>query len=166
MFMSKQQLAYFGEIDPDNVAKRYEAEVPYDGRMIEVVLNFDTTTVKKVKLANAEKFTNGLKKYDEKALAAIAKDFKTGDTVKDYIEHHLQELSDDELNTLLKNSDKDISTKEQMAAILHLNRISLYPESEDGFAVFDYTIDKQLTDYLVVVHFTEKGKIESIVTES
>ena len=50
-------------------------------------------------------------------------------------------------------------------AAIHLVRIGLYPDDED-VAVLDYTISKDLTDYLIVVNFDEQRRLASISMES
>ena len=49
---------------------------------------------------------------------------------------------------------------------LHLVRVGLYPDSKDQFAIFDYSIGKELTNYLVVINTDENGNLEYMTMES
>jgi hypothetical protein len=46
-----------------------------------------------------------------------------------------------------------------------LVRIGIYPQSEDFFASFDYSIGMDLTDYLVVIYTDKNGGVEDLVME-
>jgi hypothetical protein len=49
---------------------------------------------------------------------------------------------------------------------IHLKRIGLYPEEPVSYGVFDYTINDDLTPYLIVVRFDDKGKIIETAMEN
>ena len=49
---------------------------------------------------------------------------------------------------------------------LHLVRVGLYPDSEEQFAIFDYSIGKDLTNYLVVINTDENGNLDYMTMES
>jgi hypothetical protein len=53
-----------------------------------------------------------------------------------------------------------------MLSKLHLVRVGLYPDSEDEFAIFDYSIGQELTQYLVVINTNEDGEIDYMTMES
>ena len=55
---------------------------------------------------------------------------------------------------------------QQLLAALQLVRIGLYPESADAVAVFDYTIDRRATNYLLVANFNIEGTLLDITMES
>ncbi len=97
---------------------------------------------------------------DEIGLAIIQEDFKSGETVKEYIEHHLKELDNDDLKGLLKSAEG--STKEdKMLSVIKLKRIGFYPQTEERFFNLDYTLEDELTDYLVVL---DLQKMASCIT--
>ncbi len=45
-------------------------------------------------------------------------------------------------------------------------RIGLYPDSDGQFAIFDYSIGRDLVDYLVVINTDENGMLEYMTMES
>jgi len=49
---------------------------------------------------------------------------------------------------------------------LKLIRVGLYPTSEDNFAIFDYSIGEEITDYLVVINTDENGQLDYMTMES
>jgi hypothetical protein len=49
---------------------------------------------------------------------------------------------------------------------LQLKRIGLYPGAEGYVAVFDYTIDQEATDYILVVEFDADGEVYGISMDS
>ena len=53
-----------------------------------------------------------------------------------------------------------------MRKLLHLNRIGFYPHDAQHYAVFDYTLGEEYTDYLLVVVLNDAGEIEYITMES
>jgi hypothetical protein len=56
--------------------------------------------------------------------------------------------------------------KNQMLNKIHLKRIGIYPEEPVSYGVFDYTINDDLTPYLIVVRFDDKGKIIETAMEN
>ena len=53
-----------------------------------------------------------------------------------------------------------------MINALRLVRIGLYPDSDQQFATFDYSIGQELTDYLAVINTDEKGNLVDMTMES
>jgi hypothetical protein len=152
--MSKYNLTGFGEIDTDSLNSDYEGETTLNGKTVTMDLNFDNDTIEQSKLDSVKKFITEISYYNSIATVAMNDDFKSEGSVKDYADHHSEELGE------------NFSDPEKALSSLHLRRIGFYPENEDGIAVFDYTIGQDLTDYLVVVSFREDGKVNSIDMES
>ena len=48
---------------------------------------------------------------------------------------------------------------------LHLIRVGIYPEGEE-FAVFDYTVNPDLTNFVIAVNTDENGNLDYITMES
>jgi len=80
---------------------------------------------------------------------------KNGNTVK--IEHHLEEVGNDELSLLVNFENKSIELEKQLLDKIQLVRIGFYPDSKDVFAIFDYSIGEEITNYLIVINTNEKG---------
>ena len=164
--MSKFTLTTFGEIDSDNLEEYYDAEVTVNGRAVDVDITFDEKSIAIDKLNKINSWLADVQKLDELGLTAIREDFVSGDTVREYIEHHLDELDIDDLKTLI-NQAKDGKTKEEkLIYSIKLKRIGFYPHTVERFVNLDYTLDNDLTDYLVVLDFTEDGKLHYITLES
>ena len=116
-----------------------------------------------------EKINNWLidvQKLDKLGLTTIKKDFELGETVKEYIEHHLDELDEDDLQTLINQTKAGKTKEEKLLYSIKLKRIGFYPQTEERFVNLDYTLDNDLTDYLVVLDFTDDGKLHYITVES
>ena len=166
--MAKYVLPHFGQLDTEKLEEYYDTKIIYDDREIMLDLNFDNHTIDISRLDIAKKFLAQLADYDFKNKRYIEQDYhdKEADTVREYIEHHLEELGEDELNELINPANKKNPQHEQLLKRLHLVRMGLYPDSEDQFAIFDYSIGRDLTQYLVVLFLDEFGNLAYITMES
>lgn len=166
--MAKQTLPHFGQLDSEQLEDYYEATVPFGSRQVAADLNFDETAIDPVHLEAAGRFLQQIADYDFKIKKWMAEDLsdESADTVRTYLEHHLEELPEDELDELLSGSDSRRSRKEQLFNKLHLIRVGLYPHQEDQFAVFDYSIGEDITQYLIVVILQESGLLNYMTMES
>jgi hypothetical protein len=165
-FMSKYILTHFGEIDSDDLDEYYETELTVNGREVEVDINFEGKTIDLAKLNKLNEWLSNVTKLDELGLATVQEDFKIGETVKEYIEHHIEELDSDDLKALLKGAKQGTTKEEKLLSTIRLKRIGFYPHTDERFVNLDYTLDEDLTDYLVVLDFTEDGKLHYITLES
>ena len=79
-----------------------------------------------------------------------------------FVEHHLEELSEDDW--------KDITGSAQPSATQILGCLVLRShwseEDDDGIDVFDFTLPKDVTDYVISVSFSETGDVLEIDMES
>ena len=164
--MSKYTLTNFGEIDTDNLEEYYDAEIFLNGRQIEMDITFDEKSISVDKLEKINQWLTNIQKLDELGITTIKDDFKNGNNVKEYIEHHLDELDNDDIETLISKATEGTTKEEKMLFSIKLKRIGFYPETEERFINLDYTLDNELTDYLVVLDFTEDGKLHYITMES
>jgi hypothetical protein len=97
----------------------------------------------------AEPFVSDVARFDALAREAMRRNWdEDANGARLYAEHH--ELSD--LDTLLSR--------------LQLVRIGFEEDEPDRFAVFDYTIGEELTQYLVVVSFDRDGEVTDVSMES
>lgn len=166
--MSSVKLPYFGHIDPSALEEYYDAEVPYNDTEIIVDLNFETGTIDPARLDLVKNFIDNIRIHDinNKKLIAADYDDEQGDTVKEYIEHHLEELGEEELAGLVDVNAKAADKEKQMLQKLNLVRVGLYPDSADQFAIFDYSIGEDITNYLVVLFTDENGNLDYMTLES
>ncbi len=161
------ELEYFGKIDFNKTDESYDVPTTINGSEISFDLNFIEERVPKKFIQPAIDFISQIELLEQNANREIVTNFNEGKTVKEYIEHHLEEFSDEDLRVLGIDKSEDIQKqKDQMLNKIHLKRICLYPEESESYGVFDYTINDDLTQYLIVVRFDDKGKIIEIVMES
>jgi hypothetical protein len=163
--MKNYTLPYFGELNLEDLEEYYDVEIDFDDRKIELDLNFGDKTIDPARLDVVRHFIDNLDKYNSKNYAAIKSDFKDGDTVEEYINHHM-DIGEDGLSTIIDFANKKISPEKQMLSKIHLVRVGIYPEGEDQFAIFDYSIGRELTQYLIVLFTDEKGKLDYMTMES
>jgi hypothetical protein len=164
--MGKYILPNFEGLDLKSLEEFYDAKIQFNGNEIDLDLNFELDSIDAKRLDIVKDFIENLSKFNSIAVKAIKDDFISNDTVKDYIKHHLEELDEEDLSSIIDKSDKAISAEDQMLLKLHLKRIGFYPENEQLFAMFDYTIGEELTDYVIVVNFTEEGEMDYLTMEN
>lgn len=166
--MAKLTLPQFGQLDSDQLEDYYEASVPFGKDHVSADLNFDESSIDIVHLEAAGRFLTQLADYDFKIKKLLQEDYQDedADTVRTYLEHHLDELPEDELDELLTGTDKKRSREEQLFSRLHLVRVGFYPHQEDQFAVFDYSIGEDITQYLIAVILNESGVLNYMTMES
>ena len=158
--MANYSLPHFGQIDLTNLDEYYSVKIDLDGREIEVDLNFEEKTIDSKQMDTVKKFMEKIPDYDKKNKKYIERDYadEDGDTVKMYVEHHLEEIDKTELAGLVDFDNKSVSPEKQLVKALHLVRIGFYPHDEDEFAIFDYSLGKELTDYLVVITTDQRAE--------
>lgn len=164
--MSTYNLPPFGELDTQSLDSYYDVDIDFEGRTIQLDLNFEEDKIGTDRLDMVKSFLAGLSEFNKKNLAAIREDFGDGDTVEEYIEHHLAELAAEDLAVLVDRNNKKASPQQQLLTKLQLVRVGLYPGSEEQFATFDYSIGQELTNYLVVIFTNEKGEMDYMTMES
>lgn len=164
--MSKYILTHFGEIDSDNLEEYYEAELEVNGRQVESDINFDEESIHVFKLQKTNDWLSGLSKLDELGLAALQEDFKSAETVREYIQHPLAELDSDDIKGIVKGAKKGATRDEKMLSAIKLERVGFYPHEEFRFITLDYTLNGDLTDQLIVLGFTADGKLHYITLEN
>lgn len=156
----------FAELDINSLKEYYNVQIDFKGHKIEMDLNFIEKSIETDKLEVVKMFIDNLKMLNTVALDAIKEDFLTGGPVKEYIEHHLEETSEKSLNPFVQKSAKPAAKENKMLAKFYLKHVGFYPQNEDQFAVFDFTIDQELTDYIIAVNFKEDGEIAYLSMES
>ena len=166
--MATYTLPHFGQIDTTNLEDSYDVEIEFDGDKIEIDLNFDDKAISIKRLDKVKKFIEKIGELDIKNKKYIEKDYKDedADTVRTYVQHHLEEMERENLKGLVDFENEKMDPEIQLMRKLRLVRIGFYPDDEDEFAVFDYSIGTALTNYLVVININENGKLEDMTMES
>ena len=166
--MANFKLPYFNTIDSAALEEYYDIEIDFSGNSIQIDLNFGTKTIEVKKLETVKNFIENIRIHDLNNKKLIAKDYadKDADTVKFYLAHHLEELSEDDLANLIDINSKSDEHEKLLLKKLHLVRVGIFPEGETQFATFDYSIGQDLTNYLVVIDTDENGNLVYMTMES
>lgn len=166
--MAIYTLPYFGEFDTDNIEEYYDVSIPVNGHEVSVDLNFMNNKTDPDALRLVESFINNLSEYEKKSRKYIADDYadENSEAVRDYVDHHIEEFAPEELSAVIDYNNKTIKPELQLITALKLVRVGLYPYDKEEFAIFDYSFNKDLTQYLVVVCTDHNGNLERIAMES
>jgi hypothetical protein len=167
--MDKYVSKYFGEIDLNPVEEKDEEEVDFYESKFEykdtvITLNLliqDYKQVQQSDIAIIDNYLSNLSEHESTIQAALKQDLRAEGVTNSYIERQIRQLDGEEINNLIFNTDKKLTEKEQLLSIISLHSINFYPEKEDDdFAIFDYTLGTELTDYLLVVVISKDLQIQ------
>ena len=150
---NKHLTKYFGEIDLDNVEECYETEIEVRERPVEITMNITgSKTIDSDSIQAVEDYLDNLTINEEDIRQIINQDFKEKGEAKNYIDFQLDGLDKDDIADLIEGADKKLNKKEKLLSVLYLLRVGFYPEKEDNsFAVYDYTIEEEYTNDLLVI---------------
>lgn len=161
----KKNITYFGEINVNSPQECNEGRVVIDNCQIELDLNFYNGVPNHNWLDEYENYIKDVKQHKSIVEAAIRSDYEEGGDVKEYVDFHLEELESAVIDAVLEGSDTSKSKEERLLSALKLVRIGFYPGG-DNYAVWDYTIGKEITDLIVVVNTDTTGKINNVTWEN
>ena len=166
--MAEYTLPHFGNVPIQNLEEYYDVDIRFNGDQIQIDLNFENKTIDTLRMDKVKNFIENLDKFDKLNKTYILHDYndEDADTVKFYLEHHLEELGPDELSELVDFDDAATEPEKQLLTKLKLVRVGLYPDTEDNFAIFDYSIGVEITNELVVIYTDENGKLDCMTIES
>jgi hypothetical protein len=166
--MAEYALPYFGNLQTENLEEYYDVDIELNGNKIQIDLNFENKTIDTLIMDNVKNFIEKFEDFDRLNKRYMLNDYndEDGDTVKFYLEHHLEELDKDELTKLVNFDDTITAPEQQLLSKLKLVRVGLYPDGEYNFATFDYSIGKDITDQLVVINTDENGQLDYMTMES
>jgi Protein of unknown function (DUF2004) len=166
--MATISVPHFGMLDSESLDEYYDTGIDFNGKQIQIDLNFENKTIDSRTLETVKAFIDNIRIHDINNRKYIDRDYndEDADTVKLYLEHHLEELGENELATLINPGIKSTEYEKELLKKLHLVRVGLYPDSEGQFAIFDYSIGQEITNYLVVIDTDKNGNIGHIAMES
>ena len=166
--MPNFKLPYFGMLDPSALVEYYDVDIVFNSSQIQIGLNFEHKTIDDTRLEMVTRFIENLRIHDLNNKKYIENDFNDdeGDTVREYLNHHIEELATDDLDELIGSNIKTAHQPSLLLKKLHLVRVGLYPDCAAQFAIFDYSIGTELTNYLVVINTDENGNLDYITMES
>ena len=161
----KKNITYFGEVEINSPQEYNEGQIVIDNRQIKLDLNFYDGVPEYDWVAEYENYIKDLEQHKADVEAAIRADYEDGGDVKEYVDFHLEELDASIIDKVLVGTDASKSKEERLWTALKLKRIGFYPGNEN-YAVWDYTIGREITDLLVVVNTDSTGKINYVTWEN
>jgi hypothetical protein len=153
---------------PAGTGGHWQFDLPLRGGDVPVDINSDDETFTRDMLAEIAIFISDAARFDEISRDAFKAEFdeKPEGTVGTYLSHHAEELGEKDLLRIFGIEDPDDLDINHLLEALQLKRIGLYPGADGYVAVFDYTIDEEATDYLLVVEYDSDGEVFGISMDS
>lgn len=143
-----------------------ETTIEFQNREIQLDINTDAVLGENNWVKEYEEYISKLEKFKEKIDKEIIKDFENDGITKEWVDYHLEELGEAiEEEGLLKECDKKLSLDRQVLSIIKLRRIGIYPEYE-GYAIWDFILDDEISDEILVIVTDKNGEIVDITWES
>ena len=160
----KVDLPYFGEIHVELTDEVTNLDWNVEVELLNQAVNLDLEVMSEdIDVSFLKDFLSNLPTKVQLAQKALENDYQNGKEVKFYLQHHLEEFDEEELASL--EIDTLNNPIEQLFKQLHLTDISISFD-EEWFVNFDFTIDEELTNYLLAVSFDEEGVVSDIAMES
>lgn len=166
--MNEILIPFFGTINPGFLANNYRKVIQFKERELSIDLNFYKNETSEPILLAIKSFLENLDKWVDLNQKYIDKDYvsREYDSVKEYLEHHLAESDTEELAAIVNMEDEKTAYVDQLKSKLHLTRLGLYPEEDEHFAIFDYSIGKAYTQYVLVIIVDKNGQLKQMTMES
>ena len=160
---------FFGVIDGNGTGGlRWSDIVELGDQAVSIDLSADDQNqVNDVVLALAAAMIHALEGFDARARdALIAQLSERESATTQYVDQNVDDMGESLLDLLVHNSG-DIAM--DVLRSLQLVHVGLYPERDDdgeAFAVFDYSISPDDTEYLLVVSFDIQGDVVAVDMEN
>jgi hypothetical protein len=164
--MTNYHLPYFEQLPADGLDEYYEAMAVLNGHEIVLDLHLDSRKLSPSGFEKTKHLLEHLADIDSQNKAYIRQDYEDeteGHTVREYLQHHLEDIPQEELAKLIDLDNHNTSPLVQLLDKLKLVRLGLYPDS-DEFAICDYS--KDITNYLIVVYIDQNSNISQLTIES
>ena len=159
-------LPFFSELDSESLTDYYEVDIDIEQDKVQLDINFDETSIDPGKLLTLKKYLEEPQTIINIAKKEIFNDFENGEDVKEFLTYHIEELDQSELDGLLKYADKALSLEQQILSTLKLRRIGFYPDDDDIFAVLDFVLSGDISQYILVVKMNDHKTVDHITMES
>ena len=157
-------IKYFKNVDFNS--DYLETTIEFQNREIQLDINTDAVLGKDSWVKEYEEYISKLEVFKEKIDKEIIKDFENDGITKEWVDFHSEELIESiEENGTLDSCDKNLPVDRQILSALKLNRIGIYPKYED-YAVWDYILDDEISDEILVIVTDKDGEIIDITWES
>lgn len=164
--MRSLKLPIFRELDLDELDNWYDAQVEVEGSTVSMDLNFDETTAEESQVQPVQTFLEQLNELNQTLRQNIAEDFKTGTTTREFLSKVNEFANQEKLNTLLTGADPSLTRDEQLLSFLRLKRVGFFPEDAERFAMVDYTIGYEVTDFLLAFTLSAQTTVVELTVEN
>ena len=160
------EIQYFKNIDFSSIEDYYTTEIKINSKKIEIDLNFETESISKETVKNINSGLRNLENILNNSWEWIIDNYKQGDDVKEFISFHLDDFFKDDPEEILKGTDPKLDNKERFLKTLRVNRVGIYPDSEENFLIIDWMTDPELSNYILVINLNKNFNLEYITIES
>ncbi|MDC1161892.1 DUF2004 domain-containing protein [Tenacibaculum sp.] len=160
--MKEFELPYLGLIDIENTTEEQGyMKINFHNKEI-VLMWFAEDEIDEKYFQNAKTILNDLHKFNENSKLLLQKEFtnKQDKTVLEYLEFHLEELSE-ELTEIIGESMIKSERIEKLLNALKLKSIAFH----DDDIVADYVLNKEISDEVLAI-FINKNGTKNIAWES
>lgn len=167
--MASFDLSPIGHVDfPNNSDGCWEFSLSRADGSVGVDFNVDGDEMTKQGFDRVKQFVEQADAFESSARKAIKADFASDPDGSSalYLSHHAENLDAEERLKYFGSKDTAALGVEHLLSSLHLQRIGLYPDSEDYVAVFDYSLDPDTTQYILAVEFDSSGRVVGISMDS
>lgn len=169
-------LPYFGKISEEAIQLFSDKEEQFileidtqlNGYEITMDIDAEDNGVSIEQLLKIKSFLENLPTFEKAIKQYIKNDFmaKNNEDIQLYIHHHLEEFDIDTLAEIIDIQQDKSTFPKQMLEKLNCVRVGFYPNEADNFAIFDYSLSTDLTNYLLVIMTNENGNIVDVTMES
>ena len=160
------EIPYFGQIDTKLLNRSYRLSTEVKGQLISLDINFKAGNIDESRIVLLAEFLNNIDHIIATSWNAIQYDFENGSEVSEFLNFHFDELDEDDLKILLRTTDKSLSVEQQMLSVTEIKRIGFYPEEKEIFAILDFKLDEDISQYILVVNMKDDKTINYITMES
>ena len=112
-----------------------------------------------------DEYISKLSIYKEKIEEKLNEDFDDWGLTKEWIDWHIEGFDKKDIEKLTEGVDKNLPIDEKLFSVINLERVGIYPEYED-YAIWDFMLDNEFSDQILVVVTDNKGEIVDITWES
>lgn len=160
-------IPHFGIIDPFSVEEEYSGGLELKNVDVLLNLNFEAQWISPDKLQAVKDLLDNIHAIDDKNRQYLREQYTNANnhTVRYYLEFLQENIWRSALETLVDFSNQSIPPREQMLHSMHLISVGFYPDKEDGFAVFDYCMGLDYTEYVLALNLSEQGELQEMTME-
>lgn len=157
------KIRFFGEIDINEDYQ--ETDIHLGNLDIQLDLNLEVVLGKKDWILEYDEYVSKLSIYKEKIEKKLNEDFDDWGLTKEWIDWHIEGFDKECLEKLTEGVDKNLPLDEKLLRAINLVRVGIYPGYED-YAIWDFMLDREFSDEILVVVTDNKGEIVDITWES